>query len=195
MRESYLAYAMSVSSSTAHCRRTRWPEAGASSRDLRDVRRRDTAPIVAIPAPAWSARSWVSTSARRFRHLRHLRVWRSPGRCACTLVDGLGQLLAPGDDPGSGKCALHRMPYGAARHGDGARYRQGHRRFPAELTMARPGADRAAGPLPEPAVQRPVRHAVGMATNIPPHNMRVRWRTAHWALTTRTPAVRNCSTT
>ena len=48
-------------------------------------------------------------------------VWPSRGRCA-TCSSTARQLRLPGRRPG-GRHALHRMPYGAARHGNGARHR------------------------------------------------------------------------
>ena len=109
--------------------------------------------------------------ARRHRDLRHPgpagQPWSlryPPGRRA-------GQLRLAGQRPGGGD-ALHRVPAGAAGHGDGARHRPGDRRLPAELRRPHAGADHPAEPLPEPARQRLGGIAVGMATNIPPHNLR-----------------------
>ena len=54
--------------------------------------------------------------------------------------------------------ALHRVPDGAAGHGDGARHRRGHRRLPPQLRRSLAGADHPALALPQPAGQRLGRH-------------------------------------
>ena len=53
------------------------------------------------------------------------------------LVDGQGN-FGPRRRPRPLHHALHRMPYGPAGHGNGARHRQGHRRLRAQLRRARP---------------------------------------------------------
>ncbi len=63
------------------------------------------------------------------------------------------QLRLPGQRPGGGH-ALHRVQDGAAVDGDGPRHRRGDRRLHGQLRRPLPGADRPAGPLPEPADQR-----------------------------------------
>ena len=73
------------------------------------------------------------------------------------LIHGQGNFGSPGND--SGGCdAVHRVPDGAAGAGDGPRHRAGDRRLPAQLRRPVPGADRAAGALPQPAGQRLGRH-------------------------------------
>ena len=66
------------------------------------------------------------------------RDLRHPGPPGPAVVAALpagprpGQLRLAGQRPG-GRDALHRVPDGAAGHGDGARHRRGHRRLPAQL--------------------------------------------------------------
>ena len=91
--------------------------------------------------------------ARRHRDLRR------PGPAGPALVDAVPagrparQLRLPGQRPGRG-AAVHRVQDGAAGHGDGPRHRRGDRRLPRQLRRPHPGADRPAGPVPEPAGQR-----------------------------------------
>ena len=88
------------------------------------------------------------------------------------LVHGPGQLRLAGQRPGR-RDALHRVQDGAAGHGDGPRHRRGHRRLPAQLR--RPLArSRSVLParFPNLLVNGSAGIAVGMATNIPPHNLR-----------------------
>ena len=64
------------------------------------------------------------------------------------LVAGPGQLRLPGRRPGR-RAAVHRVPDGAARHGDGARHPRGDRRLPPQLRRqdaASPTCCRAASP-------------------------------------------------
>ena len=68
-----------------------------------------------------------------------------------------GQLRLAGRRPAS-RHALHRVPAGAARHGDGARHRPGHGRLLAQLRRPPAGAVGPAGALPQPARQRVRRH-------------------------------------
>ena len=69
------------------------------------------------------------------------------------LVDGQGNFGSI-DNDSAGRHALHRGAAGAARHGDAARHRRGHRRLHAQLRRLAPGAARPAVALPEPARQR-----------------------------------------
>ena len=69
------------------------------------------------------------------------------------LVDGQGNFGSIDNDP-RGRHALHRGAARAARHGDAARHRRGHRRLRAELRRLAARAARPAGALPEPARQR-----------------------------------------
>jgi DNA gyrase subunit A len=97
------------------------------------------------------------------------------------LVAGPGQLRQPRQRRGGG-AAIHRVPDGAAVGGDGARYRRGHRRLRPELRRQGERADGPAVALPEPARQRLAGIAVGMATQIPPHNLREVADAAQWML-------------
>ena len=73
------------------------------------------------------------------------------------LVASQGNFGSPGQRQGRGH-ALHRVPDGAAGHGDGPRHHREHRRLQAELRRQGAGAGRAAGPVPEPAGERVHRH-------------------------------------
>ena len=73
------------------------------------------------------------------------------------LVDGQGNFGSPGRRPGR-RAAVHRVPDGAAGHGDGARHRRGDRRLPRQLRRQDAGAGRPAEPVPQPAGQRLARH-------------------------------------
>ena len=68
------------------------------------------------------------------------------------LVDGQGNFGSPGNDGAAAmrytECKMNPLA------GDGARYRPGHRRLPAELRQQGLRAGRSAGPLPEFADQR-----------------------------------------
>ena len=97
---------------------------------------------------------------------------------------GPGQLRLPRRRPAS-RDALHRVPPGAAGHGDGARHRRGHRRLLAQLRRPA-GAEPDVLParFPNLLVNGSGGIAVGMATNIPPHNLRevasgVQWYLEH----------------
>ena len=97
------------------------------------------------------------------------------------LIDGQGNFGSPGNDPAAAmrytECRL--TPAG---HGDAAGHRQGDRRFPPELRRPVRRAGRPAGPVPEPAGQRLGGHRGGMATKIPPHNLREVAAGAQWYL-------------
>ena len=67
---------------------------------------------------------------------------------------------------------VHRDEDGSARPRDGPRHRRGDRRLPGQLRRPHPGARRPAGRFPNLLVNGSVGIAVGMATNIPPHNLR-----------------------
>lgn len=119
MRESYLAYAMSVIVDRA------LPDV----RDgMKPVHRRV---IYAMydggyrpdrsysSAHASSAKSWASTIRTAISpSTTRWCVWRSRGRCD-TRSSTARATSAPRRRPGS-RNALHGMPYGAARHGNGA---------------------------------------------------------------------------
>ena len=73
------------------------------------------------------------------------------------LVDGNGNFGSPGNDPAAAmrytECRLAPLAMEMLRG-----HRRGHRRLLAELRRPRAGAERPAGPLPEPAGQRLGRH-------------------------------------
>ena len=106
------------------------------------------------------------------RDLRHVGPPRAAVVAALPAGRRQRQLRLAGQRPGRGH-ALHRVPAGAAGHGDGARHRRGDRRLLAQLR--RPGAGaasscRAASRTCSSTARAGI--AVGMATNIPPHNLR-----------------------
>ena len=100
------------------------------------------------------------------------------------LVRRPGQLRLAGQRPGR-RDALHRVPDGAAGHGDGPRHRRGDRRLHAQLRRPLRRSRRSCRRrFPNLLVNGSAGIAVGMATNIPPHNLRevaegVQWALAH----------------
>ncbi len=139
-------------------RRTRRAQAGAPPGALRDVRRRLPARPRLLEVLARRRRRDGSVPpARRHGDLRH------PGPPGAAVGDARAADPRPGQLRLAGqrlrrRDALHRVPDGAAGHGDGPRHRRGDRRLPAQLRRSLAGADRAAGALPEPAGQRLGRH-------------------------------------
>ena len=126
--------------------------------DLRDVRRR------LPPRP----RLQQVRACRRRRHgplppARRLGDLRRPGAPRAGLVAALparrrpGQLRLARQRRRRGP-AIHRVPDGPDRDGDGPRHRAGHRRLRPELRRQDAAARRAAEPLPQPARQRLGRH-------------------------------------
>ena len=86
------------------------------------------------------------------------------------LIDGQGNFGSVDGDPAA-RHALHRVPAGENRRRDAGRHRQGDGRFRAELRRQGAGADSAADTVPNLLVNGSSGIAVGMATNIPPHNL------------------------
>jgi DNA gyrase subunit A len=87
------------------------------------------------------------------------------------LVDGQGNFGSVDGD----SAAAYRYTecrHDRARRGDARRHRQGDRRLRAQLRRLHQGAAGPPHPLPEPPGERELGIAVGMTTNIPPHNMR-----------------------
>ncbi len=87
------------------------------------------------------------------------------------LIDGQGNFGSIDRDP----AAAYRYTEARLaphRDGDARGDRQEHGRFHAEFRRPAAGADGAAERHPEPGGERQSGIAVGMATNIPPHNMR-----------------------
>ncbi len=87
------------------------------------------------------------------------------------LVDGQGNFgSVDGDNPAAMRYTEARLP--AIADELLVRYRQEHRRLPAELRRLDAGADKSSrGGCPNLLVNGSVGIAVGMATNIPPHNL------------------------
>jgi DNA gyrase subunit A len=88
--------------------------------------------------------------------------------------------------------ALHRVPDGAAGHGDGAGHRRGDRRLHAELRRPHAGALVLPSRFPNLLVNGSAGIAVGMATNIPPHNLREVAEGVQWALENPEASRRSC---
>ena len=70
-----------------------------------------------------------------------------------------------------GRRALHRVPAGPAGHAHARRHRRGHRRLQRQLLGRVPGARVLPARFPNLLVNGSQGIAVGMATNIPPHNL------------------------
>ena len=87
------------------------------------------------------------------------------------LVDGQGNFGSPGNDPPAAmrytECRLTPLA-----HGDAARHRRGHRRLRAELRRSHREPTVLPSRVPNLLVNGSSGIAVGMATNIPPHNLR-----------------------
>ena len=173
MQRSYLDYAMS-----RHRRRARCPTcATASSRCTAACSTRcttaATGPTAASPsARASSATSWASYHPHGDSAIYDALVrLAQPWSLRYPLVDGQRQLRLARQRPGRGH-ALHRVQDGAAGHGDGARHRRGDRRLHAELRRPHAGAVVLPRRFPNLLVNGSAGIAVGMATNIPPHNLR-----------------------
>ena len=154
-------------------RRTRRPQAGAPPGALRDVRRRlPPRPRLLQVLARRRRRDGSVPPARRHRDLRH----PGPARAA------LGDAGAAGPRPGQlrlagqrlrGRDALHRVPDGAA----GAwRWSATSTRTPSTssptTTAAREEPTVLPARFPNLLVNGSAGIAVGMATNIPPHNLR-----------------------
>ncbi len=156
MQRSYLDYAMSVIVSRA------LPDV----RDgLKPVHRRvlyamydgGYRPEGLLPgAPAPSATSWATTTRTATpRSTTPWSAWRSRGRCGCRWWTPT-ETSALGHDPAAAmrytECKMAPLSMEMVRH------RRGDRRLHGQLRRPLPGADRPAGPLPEPADQRLGRH-------------------------------------
>ena len=87
------------------------------------------------------------------------------------LVDGQGNFGSIDDDPAGGD-AVHRGPPRPPGHRAAPRHRRRHRRLRPQLRRIDPGAAGAAARFPNLLVNGTSGIAVGMATNIPPHNLR-----------------------
>ena len=169
-------------------------EAGAPADPVRDVRRRLPArPRLEQVRPRRRRGDGSVPPARRRRDLRH------PGTAGAAVGDALsagrraGQLRLAGQRQGRGH-ALHRVPDGAAGHGDGPRHQREHGRLQAELRRQGAGAGRPAGPVPEPAGQRLDRHRGRHGHQHPdPQPARGRLRGAVVAGASRGDAPRSCS--
>ena len=172
MRSSFLDYAMSVIVVARAARRARRAEAGAPARALLDARQRPPAEPAARQVRERRRRGDEELPpARRLGDLRHAR----PPRAA--VLDALPAGRRPG------QLREHRRlsrPRPCATRSAGSR--GSPRSCCATSTPTRSTSGRtttsgarephgAAGALPEPARQRLVGIAVGMATNIPPHHL------------------------
>ena len=143
-----------------------------------------TGPTAASPsARASSATSWGSTT--RTATPRSTTPWcgsAQPWSLRYPLVDGQGNFGSPGNDPPR-RMRYTECRHGAAGHGDGARHRRGDRRLRTQLRRPHPGADDPAEPGSRTCWSTArAGIAVGMATNIPPHNLREVAAGVQWAL-------------
>ena len=110
--------------------------------------------------------------ARRLGDLRHARAAGAGLLHALPARRRPGQLRLHRRLPG-GRDALHRGAPGTARDRDAARPRPGHRRLRPELRRhARRSRSVLPARFPNLLVNGASGIAVGMATNIPPHNLR-----------------------
>ena len=87
------------------------------------------------------------------------------------LVDGQGNFGSIDDDPPAAM-RYTEARLRAARHGDAARHRRGHRRLPPNYDESRQEPLILPARFPNLLVNGSPGIAVGMATNIPPHNLR-----------------------
>ena len=182
MQRSYIDYAMSVIVVARAARRPRRPQAGAPPRALRDVRRRlPPRPRLLQVLAHRRRRDGSVPPARRHRDLRHPGAPRAAVGHARADDRRPGQLRLAGQRP-RGRDALHRVPAGADRHGDGARHRRGHRRLPPNYDGRSQEPTVLPARFPNLLVNGSAGIAVGMATNIPPHNLREVAEGAQWAL-------------
>ena len=86
-----------------------------------------------------------------------------------TLVEPQGNFGSVDDGPAAMRYTETRMT--AAGHAPARRHQRGDRRLRRQLLRGAPAADRAALPFPNLLVNGSTGIAVGMATNIPPHNL------------------------
>ena len=153
-------------------RRARRPEARASPHPLRDVRARACCTTGATrSAPASSATCSRSTTRTATRRLRHARPH------GAGLLHALPADRRPGQLRLRRRRSARRLRYTECRmaqHRRGAAggHRQGDGRLRAQLRRLHDRAARPAGALPNLLVNGSTGIAVGMATNIPPHNLR-----------------------
>ncbi len=145
---------MSVIVGRALARRARRAQAGPPPGALRDARPGATAHPASPQVGLHRRRGdGYVPPPRRLRHLRH------PGPHGAGLLAALpagrrpGQLRLDRRRPTS-RHEIHRGAPRAPRHRDAARHRRRHRRLRPQLRRVAAGADRAAGPVSEPARQR-----------------------------------------
>ena len=153
-------------------RRARRSEARPPPHPLRDERGGPALrPAPTRSPPASWARCSSTTTPTATRGLRRHGA-DGPGLLApLPAVDGQGNFGSI-DGDSAGGLPLHRGPAAAAGRGDAAGHRPRDGRLRAQLRRQHRGARGAAGALPEPAGERLSGIAVGMATNVPPHNLR-----------------------
>ena len=164
-------------------RRARRAQAGAPPGALRDVRRRLPArPRLLQVQPRRRRRDGSVPPARRHRDLRHPGPARAAVGDARTADPRAGQLRLAGQRRRR-RDALHRVPDGAA----------GAWRWCATSTRTPSTSSPTTTAAPQEPMVLPARYpnllvngsagiAVGMATNIPPHNLREVADGAQWAL-------------
>jgi DNA gyrase subunit A len=96
--------------------------------------------------------------------------WSRTSRCATRWSQGQGNFGSIDGD--SRRPTGTRRRAGADRDGDAGGHRQGDGRLRAELRRSAAGAGGAAGKVPNLLINGSSGIAVGMSTNIPPHNLR-----------------------
>ena len=171
MQRSYIDYAMSVIVGAGAARRPGRAQAGARARPVRDVRRRVPAgPGLLEVLPGRRRRDGPVPPARRLGDLRRA----GPPRPALVDADAAGrragQLRLAGQRPAAAmrytECRLARWRWRCC--GTSTRTPS----ISARTTTAGPRAGRAPGRFPNLLVNGSEGIAVGMATKIPPHNLR-----------------------
>ena len=182
MQRSYIDYAM-ASSSAARCPTC----ATGSSRCTAACSTRCTTAATGPTAASPSAARVVGDVMGQYHPHGDTAIYDTLVRLAqpwalrYPLVHGQGNFGSPGNDPAAAmrytECRMAPLA-----HGDGARHRRGDRRLPAQLRRPHAGADDPAGRFPNLLVNGSAGIAVGMATNIPPHNLREVADGVQWAL-------------
>ncbi len=181
MQRSYLDYAMSVivsralrtcgtgsSPSTAACS-TRCTTAGTGRPRVLQVRPRRRRRHGSLPP------------ARGHLDLRRPRPARPGLVAALPARRRPGELRFARERPGGGP-PVHRVPHGPAGHGDGPGHRRGDRRLLPNYDGHTTEPDVLPSRFPNLLVNGSAGIAVGMATNIPPHNLREVADGAKWLL-------------
>ena len=171
-RAHYLQYAI-ARSRAARCPRLRRPEAGAAPHPLLHVGH--AARRAGTHAHA-RARAWSATCSASYHPHGDQAVYDALVRMAqdftlrYPLIDGQGN-FGSRDGDGAAAYALHRSAADAIRRAAARRDRPGHGGLRRPTTTARAGAELLPARLPLVLLNGASGIAVGMATEIPPHNL------------------------